>query len=72
MDPGTHDETSDPLVRRLISARRPLLLIGLAGALGVMVTDFDFGLLLLGLGYAASWLPAVVNKVQRSRTSHRP
>lgn len=70
MDPGTHDETSDPLVRRLISARRPVLLIGLAG--GVMVTDFDFGLLLLGLGYAASWLPAVVHKVQRSRTSHRP
>lgn len=43
MTHGTHDETSDPVVRWLVSARGPLLLIGLAGALGVMVTDFDFG-----------------------------
>lgn len=66
MTRDTGDERHQPVVERLPLSRRPALLICLAGALGILVRDYDFGLLLLAVGYAISWLPAAVNQVRLS------
>lgn len=63
----TGDEINHPSVeQRLSSSRRRFLLFCLAGALGILVRDYDFGLVLLAFGYAISWLPTAVNQFRSS------
>lgn len=51
----------------LDSARRPVLLMSLAAALAILIRDNETGLVLLALGYAASWLPTGIKQLLRAR-----